>query len=380
MRIAWMTPFIPWPENSGGRIRVANFARSLGDHSLHLFSAIDGDDVPSKIPERWAPWSEVRLFPKRDIQPFLFAPLPFRVRAYPPELWSTICRMHESEPWNAIVVEHCYSGRDVHELNGATIILNEHNVESSYWRRMLASPHWTLIKSLQLLRIWRRFERSVWQSVDHVTAVSQSDASVIQSEREVKVFPNGVDFERFAFQLPSQRTSNAVLFVGLMSYEPNVQAAMFLAKRVMPLVRERIPNATLTIAGRDPLPSVLRLASDHTNVTGTVHDIASLFDQHAAYAMPLEIGAGTSLKVLEPLAAGIPLVASPFAVRGHGLEDTVHFRAARTVAEFADALTATLTQRSTFDTMALNARRIAETRSWKKISAEFAQWVTQIAQ
>lgn len=379
MRIAWMTPFVPWPENSGGRIRIANFARSLSEHSLHLFSALNTDDVVSEIPQCWAPWSEVRLFPRRNVRPFLFAPLPFRVRAYPAELWSTICRIHESEPWNAVVVEHCYSGRDVHALNGATIILNEHNVESAYWGRQLESPHWTVLKSLQLRRIWRRYERSVWQAVDYVSAVSESDASAICSRREVKVFPNGVDFDHFAFRLPSQRTGHAVLFVGMMSYEPNIEAALFLAKRVMPLLREIVPDATLTIAGRDPDPIVRRQANDHIRVTGTVSDISKLFDEHAAYAMPLKMGAGTSLKALEPLAAGLPLVASPFAVRGHRLEDSVHFRNAEKPAEFAQSLADCLTRRSAFDQMALNARQIAQQRSWAVIRGEFAHWVTTIA-
>jgi glycosyltransferase involved in cell wall biosynthesis len=277
------------------------------------------------------------------------------------------------------VVEHCYSGRDVHPLSGATVILNEHNVESSYWRHMLESPHWTVIKTLQLLRIWRRYERAVWQAVDYVTAVSEGDAAVIRSRRVAKVFPNGVNVERFTFRLPSQRTSNAILFVGLMSYQPNIEAALFLAKRVMPLLRELVPDATLTIAGRDPIPRVRQLANEHIRVTGTVSDISCLFDEHAVYAMPLMTGAGTSLKALEPLAAGLPLIASPFAVRGHGLQESVHFRSAQSTTEFAQLLAESLTRRAAFDDMAVKGRHFAEAHSWEKIRTDFSQWVTQIA-
>jgi glycosyltransferase involved in cell wall biosynthesis len=187
--------------------------------------------------------------------------------------------------------------------------------------------------------------------------------------------PNGIALGRYRFIPPSERRGNAILFVGLLSYKPNEEAATVLAKRVLPLVRRRIPDASLTLAGRDPLKTVRELASDHVRVTGTIPDVAPLFDEHAAFAVPLSFGGGSSLKVLEALATGLPLVGSPFAVRGYDLEPEREYLSGRNPAELADQLCRVLSKRADFDELAARGRRVAEGYDWAAIGQRFADVV-----
>lgn len=162
----------------------------------------------------------------------------------------------------------------------------------------------------------------------------------------------------------------------MMDYPPNIQAARTLALEVLPLVQKRVPEATLTLCGRSAKGEVRALASSSVSVTGTVPEVFSLFDRHAAYAMPLQQGAGSSLKVLEPLAAGLPLVASPFGVRGYDLDEGCYLKADEP-ADFARALVQVLTERRELDAMAKRGHEAAQRYSWAGLGAKLADIVEQ---
>jgi glycosyltransferase involved in cell wall biosynthesis len=191
------------------------------------------------------------------------------------------------------------------------------------------------------------------------------------------VVPNGTSIDQLRFIPPSQRRGNKILFVGMMAYPPNVQAVTMLARQVLPALRRRVPDATLTIAGRAAGAEVRALASDHVRVLGTLPDVFALFDEHVAYAAPLSLGGGSSLKVLEPLAAGVPLVASAFAVRGHSLGDRDYLRA-ETPGELVAALERVLTRRAELDEMAARGRAVAERHAWPASAASFARIVREV--
>jgi glycosyltransferase involved in cell wall biosynthesis len=279
------------------------------------------------------------------------------------------------EPFDAVVVEHCFSIEALPRLRRAVVVLDEHNVESEYYRgQALKNP----FKVPEFIT-WRRYERSAWRKADQVVTVSARDARVVQQAEPKKgiVVANGTRVEAYRYLAPSCRTGSAVLYVGMMSYPPNVAAAVTLARQVLPALRQHVPDATLTIAGRDATSEVRALASEHVNITGTLPEVFSLFDRHAAYAMPLSQGAGSSLKVLEPFAAGLPLVASDFAVRGYGLDGSEYLRA-EGVTGFVNALRRALTCRAELDAMAERGREVAERHSWSNLSREFAGVVRQM--
>jgi glycosyltransferase involved in cell wall biosynthesis len=376
MRVAWLTPYLPFPENTGGRIRVARLAHGVAQlpgAELSLFSCLSRHDAPDSVPNQphFAPWSHVHTARRTEsLGPFSFKPDP--ARRMPEELRRALAAADAQQPFDAVVVEHCYAIEALPPLARAAVVLDEHNIESDYYRRALKNaPH-------KLLEYWSwlRYERAAWTRADEVTTVSERDAEVVRRLRPGKGvdIPNGTRIDAFRYLPPSQRSGSGILYVGMLDYEPNIRAARTLALEILPLVKRVVPDATLTLCGRAATAEVRALASPSVHVTGTVPEVFSLFDRHRAYAMPLQHGAGTSLKALEPLAAGLPLVASAFGVRGYALgADT--YLPADDPTSFAQALVKILQAQSDLDAMAARGRKAAESYSWQSLGARFADVV-----
>jgi glycosyltransferase involved in cell wall biosynthesis len=351
-------------------------ARAFADDELHLYCRLAPDDPDAKACRELSPWRSIHgqraKFPR--LPDLVMPALPL---SFPAHVKRLLAEHDRENPFDAVILEHCYSAHALPDFRRAALILCEHNVESEYWlREMRSRPQGTIKNGVTYLR-WRRFEAAVWQKADAIAVVSEFDRIRVQQLRPDTgvVIPNGISIENYRFIPPSQRKGRAILFVGVLSYLPNIEAAQTLAEGVLPLVQRHFPDATLTLAGRDPHKKVRALASSSVHVTGTVQDIAALFDEHRAYANPIAFGAGSSLKALEPLAAGLPMVGSPFAVRGFGLQPGTHYVQANTPDQLADALCRVLAEPAALDTMAVNARQIAERNAWSRIRGQFAELV-----
>jgi glycosyltransferase involved in cell wall biosynthesis len=255
------------------------------------------------------------------------------------------------------------------------VLLDEHNIESDYHRRRALQARSPRL-AIEYLG-WRRFERSIWQRVDGVCAVCSRDARAVAGVvgAPALIAENAIDGSRHAFRLPSERRGHQVLFVGHLSYEPNVQAAVYLARQVLPRLLRLVPEACLVLAGRCPMPELHTLAGPRVLVLGDVDSIESLYEQSAACALPISLGAGTSLKVLEVLQTGVPLIATEFAVRGFDLVPGTHYQRAENAEEFARALAAVLTERASFDGMAQRGLAQCRAYTWERSAGRFAAWV-----
>ena len=124
---------------------------------------------------------------------------------------------------------------------------------------------------------------------------------------QISVVPNGIDTVFFRRQKPVDSSSSAsptLLFSGNMSYPPNVDAAVQLVKHILPLVQT--PNVRVLIAGTQPVPAVLRLASEQVEITGWIPDIREAYGQADVFVAPLRIGTGQQNKILEAMAMELP--------------------------------------------------------------------------
>ena len=372
MRIAWITPYVPAPENSGGRIRIARLALGFTGSELSLYArrAPDDDEQAIRLAREGGPWNHVHVAAPDPLR--LPGAAPDLARSFPHALWRRLRADDLARPFDVVFVEHCYSAYGLPRFRRAVVVLADHNVESAYWWRTLWSRRPPSLGDTLRWAQWRRFERLAWRRADLVTMVSAADAAKARraAARRCQVIANGIAIERYTLIPPSKRPGARILFVGSMSYEPNVVAAEIAAREVLPLVRQRVPEASLTIAGRDPSDRVQRLASEHVHVTGTVDDLPRLFDEHAAYLNLVSIGAGSSLKVLEPLAAGLPLVATRFAVRGFPLVANRHYLAATDAASAAAEIVRALHDRTQLDAVAHEGRALAASFDWRDLAAQ----------
>ena len=190
-----------------------------------------------------------------------------------------------------------------------------------------------LMTRLELGRT-RRYERWLVEQFDRVLVTSEKDKAALEkisntkyqipsqqstiSNRQsaIQVLPNGVDLEYF-MPCNEARQAGTVVFSGKMSYHANATAALYLANQVMPLVWAQRPDTRLVIAGSRPTSAVCQLATNHggrIEVTGYVPDLRNPLQEASVAVAPLLYGAGIQNKVLEAMACGTPVVASPLAV------------------------------------------------------------------
>jgi glycosyltransferase involved in cell wall biosynthesis len=163
-----------------------------------------------------------------------------------------------------------------------------------------------------------------------------------------------------------------VLFLGSFIHPPNVDAAVRLARSVMPAVRQKVPAAALEIVGDAPPKAVRELAGDGVIVTGRVPDVRPYLDGAAVVAAPLRLGGGVRVKVLDSLAAGKALVATPRALAGLPIEPGTHALVADTDAELTDALVELLRDPERRRRIGEAARTLAAERlGWERAAVEY---------
>jgi len=160
---------------------------------------------------------------------------------------------------------------------------------------------------------------SVISDFQRVLVCSEVDQRVLKNhapDARVDILPNGVDQEGFSPNGSVVRDPRRIILTGNMSYYPNADAARYFVRRVLPIIQKTIPEVKLFIVGQNPPWSVRRLAGNDVTVTGFVSDIRGEYLKSTVAVSPVRFGAGTLNKILEPLALGIPVVATPVSVQG----------------------------------------------------------------
>lgn len=366
-RVAVLTPYLPAPDDSGGRIRVARLCAALSLRAdLDLYARASREEVA-----RHSDHPSLSPFTRRYLsaRPLGWARAPGtsrRVRdASPPSLRARLALHLAAGRYDLVVGCHSTSLGLLPRRWRAPVVLDEHNVESRYAAEVDPDP-----AEPRRLSAW---ESRVWPRAALVTAVSAADRDAIGLSRRgpTEVVENGVDLASIPFTPPSSRRGGALLFVGSMAHRPNVDAAAWLAREVLPRVRARHPGATLVLCGRDPSPEARALQSDLVRVTGTVADVRPFLAEAAVYANALRGGAGTSLKVVEALAAGVPMVSTRVGVRGYD-EPESFARVADDLDGFVDAVCAVLRSPAEMDPRAGRGRALAASLSWDQLGDRFA--------
>ena len=180
-------------------------------------------------------------------------------------------------------------------------------------RRMdTAHGFWRYILHFEF-KMLRSTEYNAFKIFDGLTIISENDSEAIPHRKngDIHVIPNGVDFDYFRPMEHEKKYD--IVFCGNMRYEPNVHASNYLVKRVMPLVWEEFPNATLLLAGAYPKHKVSQLANDRVTVTGFVDDIRECYASARIFAAPMQTGSGLQNKLLEAMAMGLPCVTTSIA-------------------------------------------------------------------
>jgi polysaccharide biosynthesis protein PslH len=222
----------------------------------------------------------------------------------------------------------------------------------------------------------RRVERRLLDELAAVVVVSEEDAALLTgghpSTARILVAPNGVDVERYRpTPLPATPT---ILMAGSFVYGPNVDGARWLCDEVLPRLRGEVPDATVTLVGREPLPEVVALAErEGVSLHADVPDMVPFLEAARVAVVPLRIGTGTRLKALEAMAAGRPVVGTTVGLEGLGVVDGVHAAMADDAGAFAAALGRLLRDDAHAARLAAAGRAlVVERYQWPVLAGRFA--------
>lgn len=414
MNLLVLSAWFPFPADNGSKIRTQHLLRALAKtHTVDLASFYQCQRELAALKEAQEICHDVSAFPKppfdADRLPSLtdlFSPLPRFVRTtFSPPLAQKVKEWRCERRYDAIVCmtwgmvpyaepltssELLPRNPESATPRPAKSVLDQHNIESGIFRRGLR-----LKRGMGRLRGWltyrkfRRFEGRTCASFSACSVVSEEEREELHKilPRAAKVniatIPNGVDtawlkpcWRRFS-QGPRPRRD--LLFTGSLSYGANVDGLRWFLQKVYPRLKASFPDLTLRVSG-DPLPEALPEAKDDPSVifTGYLPDLRPLLWESAALVVPLRLGGGTRLKILEAMAAGLPVISTRAGAEGIEAQPVQHLLIAQEPEEFVTAAGRVFNQPLRTFAMAARARKLVEERyDWASIGRAFNRLVEE---
>jgi glycosyltransferase involved in cell wall biosynthesis len=202
------------------------------------------------------------------------------------------------------------------------VIYDWHNIESEAMRRY--SKHSPSVlraryAAMTAGRLESLEDRILQESYGHLVCSQREREELMRRvpSARIAVIENGVDSGIFAETAAAAGERIRIVFVGWMAYHANAEAAIFFARDIWPGISRQFPQWTLTLVGLDPTPAVRALhGSGNIEVTGTVPDVRPYYAEAVAAIVPLRVGGGTRLKILEAMAAGVPVISTTLGAEG----------------------------------------------------------------
>jgi polysaccharide biosynthesis protein PslH len=345
MRILYFSNRECWPVNSGARLRDYHLARQLAEHAsvtyvgLPFADEIENPPADNDLPPPEQVFERILRIPKaRPYTPVnlvrgLLGPTPVTVLANTtPAIAAALERLGRETAFDSIQMEGVHLVRHLPLLRAFSghppIVCDWHNIESELmWR--YSENETSLPRRVYARRtagLIERAEAELLRGADSHTVVSEREAAKLRKvlpEADFHVVENGVDTAYFKGCASGDGGArNRIVFVASMDYHANVDAAVYFAREIWPVLQQRLRHQNpieyrFTIVGRSPTQEVLALRNlPGIEVTGTVPDVRPFYREAVAVVVPLRVGGGTRLKILEAMAAGVPVVSTTLGAEG----------------------------------------------------------------
>lgn len=395
MKILWVNTGFLHPTTKGGQIRTLEMLRRLhARHEVHYAAPADPEEPegPARASEYCAKAHAVPFRPARkpsqafavELAKGLFSKLPVSIFRWScPAFRSLVADLLRREAFDCVVCDFLVSA--VHFDGLERCVLFQHNVETMIWRRLAESAS-NPVSRFYLRRQAERmfeYEAQACRRARHVVTVSEVDAGLIgrmYGVPDVSAIPTGVDLDYFRPPETAQPETDLV-FVGSMDYLPNIDGVRYFVDRILPLIRRRRPECSLTVAGRRPGPEirVLAEADPRIRVTGTVDDVRPYLWNARVSIVPLRSGGGTRLKIYESMAAGRPVVSTAVGAEGLLIHPSRDILLADDPEAFAEACLSLLEHPDRRQALAAAALEMVSANfSWEQVVTQFEEVLRRI--
>lgn len=375
MRLLFLTETIPFPLDSGGRIKTFNILQILGrEHEVHCHAFVRDHTLLRFEQElaRSVAALTLHYVPRTLIGEAtalvssLAAQTPFLVRRHfhrdVMDRLAAACREHK---FDAVYCDHL-SMLEYGRRLGLPIVLDAHNVEYEIIRRHAATMGWSPLRAMAELE-WRRleqYERRWYPRCRLIFVVSHVDELVIRqlagSHPEIAVVPIAVDARAATIVGDAAAAGPEILFVGGLHWPPNADAVIYFIHEIFPRVREAVPGVRLTVVGKSG-DQVQRRTGAPTAVEfpGHVESVEPYFQRSRVMVVPIRSGSGMRVKILDGLARGVPTVTTTVGCEGIDVDPGVHALVADAPADFAESVIRVLKDDALARRLSVEGRRLA---------------------
>lgn len=376
MRSLLLAPEPPLPARSGLPLRVLHLARALAAEVEVDVAALGAGSSPAtserfRVAHLPGDWSRVGAVARAAWQPWPVAQIRSRAMA----------SYVRAGRWD-VVQAHSLS-MTPYARGSAPSVFDAPDVQTDVAQTMAATdsrlamrPGWRF----EALKA-RRFEGLAARRATAVTVPTDADAECFErlGARRVVVVPNGVDLGAIPHRLPPSGAN--VAFVAYFAWRPNVEAGLELCDEIFPRVLARAPAATLTLVGAGAPQKLLARAAKAVEFPGGVDDVLPHLGRARVSVMPLRAGGGSRLKVLEALAAGVPVVATSFAVAGTGVRHGEHALIAETSRDLAALAVRVIEDDSLATGLSRAGRQLVERRyGWATVARPLVRLHHELAE
>ena len=381
--------------NTGGRTRSLKLACELAKrHKVTVFTfypAISPDlhdqlkdffprveCLPLSVPAR-ASLSDVAAYAANAL-----TSQPYQFRQYcRPEVRSRLSQIAAEDRYDVLLCDCLATGGVAPWEGEVPIVFFAHNVEAAIWQAHFAvtsNPLWKLVA-------WREFrsisqiERQFVKRADHTLTVSDDDRAAflrMVPDSPVTTVPTGVDLDYFRLRNTPEK-AHTLVFTGSMDWAANEDAILYFCSKILPRIRKQIPDARLSVVGRNPTRRILALKAKDAlvDVTGTVEDIRRYVHEAAVYVVPLRIGGGTRIKIFEAMALAKPVVSTTIGAQGLPVRHGENVLLADAPETFAEQAVRLLRDRSERQRLGRAGRSLVESRYNWAAAADVVEGVLQ---
>jgi polysaccharide biosynthesis protein PslH len=329
MKVLHLMPYSPVPPMFGGALRTYHLLNKLADrHDVTVVAYGTEQDKKNMLDTYGNRLRAVHMVPSKwsvhyrrlgQIYALCTNHSYFHFSAQHEEMQKTLNRLFDRERFDLVQTEFPMMGS--FDMNTDAIkILDAHNVEYDNFRRMAANAR-SVIRKLHYTREYRKLY------VEEIDACSRQDAMFVTSSRDKEIFdsdiphipkyviPNGVDMAYFQ-PCDSAVEPHSMVFTGMMAYVPNYDGILYFLDKIFPGILAKIPDAKIYIVGNRPPKDLENRASANVIITGYVDDVRPFIRRANLYVVPLRMGSGTRLKVLEAMAMKKPIVTTTIGCEG----------------------------------------------------------------
>jgi polysaccharide biosynthesis protein PslH len=393
MKILFLSRWYPYPADNGSKIRIYNLIKYLASyHEVHLVSFATAETTAEDLVAMRPYCQEIEVVRYQSYQPWrwkamagFFSPQPRSViDTYNSEMEQVIEQKTTAQAFDLVIASQVDMAPYAIAIPGIPKIFEEIELTTRY--EQFSRQH------QPLKRAWSRFS---WEKLSRYMArlISQFDGCTVVSKGEltqlrqivphynpISVIPNGVDTSYYSgdFGAPA---ANTLIYSGALTYKANFDAIDYFLREIFPLIQTQCPSVKLFITGKlqgvpiDQLPR-------HEGVifTGYLDDIRPTLAQSSVNIVPLRLGGGTRLKVLESLAIGAPVVATCKGAEGLEVVSQRDLLIADEPAQFAEAVLQLLQDPALRQTLSRNGQKVVRDKyDWQIIGRQFNHFIETVA-